>query len=669
MLGRAAQGATFLLNSIYGPDEVWEHLPRNVQQTIIDKKISFYIIDGYKVAQGAGMGTRINSVMQTCFFALSGVLPKDEAIKKIKEAIHKTYIKKGEDVVKKNYAAVDKSLENLHKVKVPDHISAGAHEMPPAVSSKAPEFVQKIVAPMMADKGDELPVSSLPVDGTYPCGTTKWEKRNVSLYVADWDPETCIQCGRCSAVCPHGVIRCKQYDKTLLDKAPEHFKSAPVKGKDAENKNFTLQVYLEDCTGCALCNRVCPAKSKTKEGAKAINMAVQEPILEEGRENIEFFESLPEVDRNSINSETIPGVQYLTPLFEFSGACAGCGETPYVKLISQLFGDRMLAANATGCSSIYGGNLPTTPWTCNKEGKGPAWSNSLFEDNAEFGLGFRITVDQHKVQAIELLKKIENADLAQELIAHVDDNDEEGIQEQRARVGKLKAELANKKDASAKQLLSIADNLVKRSVWIIGGDGWAYDIGYGGLDHVLASGRNINVLVLDTEVYSNTGGQSSKSTFRGAVAQFAAAGKNMPKKDLGMLAITYGYIYVAQISIGANMAHTLKAIKEAENYNGPSLIIAYSHCIAHGINMMYGLKQQELAVASGYWPLYTYNPDKERPFELVSKAPSIPLTDYLYNENRFKSLSKTHPEHAKELLKEAEEDIKKRWEKYEKMAK
>jgi pyruvate-ferredoxin/flavodoxin oxidoreductase len=668
VLLRAAKGATFLLNSTYGPNEVWEHLPVNVQQTIIDKKLSFYVIDAYKVAQGAGMGNRINSVMQTCFFALSGVLPKAEAIKKIKEAIHKTYIKKGEDVVKKNYAAVDKSLENLHKVKVPDRVSEGAHEMPPAVSTKAPKFVQDIVATMMVDKGDELPVSSLPLDGTYPSGTTKWEKRNVSLYVADWDPETCIQCGKCSAVCPHGVIRCKSYDKALLDKAPEHFKFAPLKGKDDASKCFTLQTYLEDCTGCALCNQVCPAKSKTKEGAKAINMAVQEPILEQGRENIEFFESLPEVDRNSINSGTIPGLQYLEPLFEFSGACAGCGETPYVKLISQLFGDRMIAANATGCSSIYGGNLPTTPWSCNKEGKGPAWSNSLFEDNAEFGLGFRITIDQHKAQAIELLQKLKNKNLAKEIIAHVDDNDEQGIHDQRERVAKLKVELAKLTNEDVKQLLSLADNLVKRSIWIIGGDGWAYDIGYGGLDHVLASGRNVNILVLDTEVYSNTGGQSSKATSRAAVAQFAAAGKAMPKKDLGVMAMTYGYIYVAQISMGANPMHALKAIKEAENYNGPSLIIAYSHCIAHGINMMHGLKQQELAVASGYWPLYSYNPDKEHPFELVSKAPSIPLTDYVYNENRFKSLLKTNPERAKELMKEAQEDVNKRWKKYEQMA-
>ena len=670
VLLRAAENATFLLNSTYGPDEVWEHLPRNVQQTIIDKNLSFYVIDAYKVAQGAGMGNRINSVMQTCFFALSGVLPKAEAIKKIKEAIHKSYIKKGEDVVKKNYAAVDKSLENMHKVKVPTQVSEGAHEMPPAVSPKAPKFVQDIVATMMTDRGDDLPVSSLPVDGTYPSGTTKWEKRNVSLYVADWDPETCIQCGRCSAVCPHGVIRCKFYDKALLDKAPEHFKSAPLKGKDADGKYFTLQTYLEDCTGCALCNQICPAKSKTKEGAKAINMAVQEPILKQGRENIEFFETLPEVDRNTVNAGTIPGVQYLTPLFEFSGACAGCGETPYVKLISQLFGDRMIAANATGCSSIYGGNLPTTPWTCNNEGKGPAWSNSLFEDNAEFGLGFRITIDQHKAQALELLHKAKDSALAKEIIAHVDDNDEKGIHAQRERVTKLKAELKDAKSADAKQLLSLADNLVTRSVWIIGGDGWAYDIGYGGLDHVLASGRNVNVLVLDTEVYSNTGGQSSKATFRGAVAQFAAAGKAMPKKDLGMIAMTYGYVYVAQIAIGANPMHALKAIKEAENYNGPSLIIAYSHCISHGINMMLGLKQQELAVASGYWPLYIYNPDNvKNPFELVSKAPSIPLTDYVYNENRFKSLLKTNPERAKELMQQAQEDVNRRWKKYEKMAK
>lgn len=676
VLGKAAQNATFLLNSPYSPDEVWEHLPKQVQKTIIDRKLAFYVIDAYKVAQGAGMGSRINTVMQTCFFALSGVLPKDAAIAKIKDAIKKTYIKKGEDVVQKNFAAVDQSLANLHQVKVPNKVSDNAKEMPAIVSSKAPEFVRNVTAMMMADRGDELPVSALPADGTYPCGTTKWEKRNVSLFVADWDPETCIQCGRCSMVCPHGVIRAKRYNEKLLEKAPKDFRSAPLKGKDAAGNSFTLQVYLEDCTGCALCNQVCPAKSKTKEGAKAINMALKEPMLKQEQKNIEFFESLPDVERNAANVAAVSGVQFLEPLFEFSGACAGCGETPYVKLVSQLFGDRMLVANATGCSSIYGGNLPTTPWACNKEGRGPTWSNSLFEDNAEFGLGFRITVDQHSKQARELLSELAKdveSGLAKEIAAHINDSDDEGINAQRGRVEKLKDKLRTLKNERADHLLSLADYLVSKSVWIMGGDGWAYDIGYGGLDHVLASDRNVNVLVLDTEVYSNTGGQASKATPRAAVAKFAAGGKKTPEKDLGLMAMSYGYVYVAQIAMGANLMQSLKAIKEAEAYNGPSLIIAYSHCIAHGINMRLGLKQQELAVASGYWPLYRYNPNRIKeglnPFILESKAPSIPLKDYIYNETRFKSLTKSNPEMAEKLLKEAQEDVNSRWAKYEKMAK
>lgn len=675
VLGRAAQGSTFLLNSTFGPAEVWCHLPRNVQQILIDKKMKFYVIDAYKVAQATGMGQRTNTIMQTCFFALAEVLPKDEAIAKIKEAIKKTYMKKGEEVVQKNFNAVDQSLANLHEVKVPAKVSQDAHEMPPAVSDKAPEFVKDIIATMMMDKGDDLPVSALPIDGTYPCGTTKWEKRNVSLDVSCWDPEACIQCGRCSLVCPHGVIRAKQYNDKLLQKAPEGFKSAPLRGKDAEGKSFTLQVYLEDCTGCTLCHQACPAKNKEHPEIKAINMAEKAPMLENEQRNIEFFESLPDVEPGQVNTATVPGVQYLEPLFEFSGACAGCGETQYVKLISQLFGDRMLVANATGCSSIYGGNLPTTPWACNADGRGPAWSNSLFEDNAEFGLGFRIAEDQHGKHAKELLHKLSKdvgEKLAKDILEHSHDNDAATIHLQRERVAKLKDKLQAIKGADSKQLLSLADHLVRRSVWMVGGDGWAYDIGYGGLDHVLATDRNVNVLVLDTEVYSNTGGQASKATPRGAVAKFAAAGKKTPVKNMGLMIMAYGYVYVAQIAVGANPMQTLKAIKEAEAFDGPSLIIAYSHCIAHGYDLKFGLKQQELAVASGYWPLYRYNPDliKEgkNPFILDSKEPSIPLEDYTYNETRFKSLVKAHPDVAAELLKEAQEDVNQNWQKYAKLA-
>lgn len=676
VLKTASKGATFLLNSPYSAEETWKHLPKEVQKSIIDKQLDFYVIDAYMVAEGAGMGSRINTVMQVCFFALAKVLPKDEAIAKIKEYIYKTYIKKGEDVVKKNYVAVDKTLENLHKVNVPKETSPDAKSMPLIVSEKAPAFVHDVLAMMMADRGDELPVSALPVDGTYPCGTTQWEKRNVSLFIADWDANSCIQCGQCSLVCPHGVIRAKRYKEEVLKNAPQQFKSAPLKGKDAEGQRFTLQVYLEDCTGCALCNQVCPAKHKEKVGNKAINMAQKEPILEQERANIDFFETIPYVDRSTLNTNLVPGIQYLQPLFEFSGACTGCGETPYIKLVSQLFGDRMLVANATGCTSIYGGNLPTTPWTCDKNGRGPSWANSLFEDNAEFGLGFRLTEDQQRHQAVELLnvlaKDIGN-DLVNELVAHMNDNDDKGIQEQRQRVVKLKETLNKIKNSQAAHLLSIADHLVKRSIWIMGGDGWAYDIGFGGLDQVLSTNRNVNVLVVDTEVYSNTGGQASKATPLGAVAKFATAGKHTIGKDLGLMMMSYGYIYIAQIALGANQMQALKAIKEAENYNGPSLIIAYSTCISHGINMRLGLKQQELAVNSGYWPLYRYNPDLAKqgknPFILDSKAPTVPLKDYILNETRFKSLAQTNPSEVDKLLEAAQEAVNLKWKKYEQLAK
>jgi pyruvate-ferredoxin/flavodoxin oxidoreductase len=675
VLKYAAPGATLLLNSLYSADQVWQHLPRPVQQEIIDKNITFYVIDAYKVARDTGMGERINTIMQTCFFEVAKVMPVDEAITKIKEAIQKTYGKKGEEIVKQNCAAVDQAIANLHKVTVPNAVDKSAQELPPVVSDAAPEFVRKVVGKIMVDEGDELPVSALPIDGTFPSGTTKWEKRNVSLDVAAWDPTTCIQCGRCSIVCPHGVIRAKKYDEALLKDAPAKFKSAPLRGKNADGQKYTLQICLEDCTGCGLCVEACPAKNKQQEGKKAINLEFKEPILVQERENIEFFEKLPNVEYETIDTATLPGVQYSQPLFEFSGACAGCGETPYVKLVSQLFGDRMVVANATGCSSIYGGNLPTTPWTVNKEGRGPAWSNSLFEDNAEFGLGFRLTEDKLQSQAKELLQELAaevGNDLAKAILAATDDNTEVAIHAQRKRVAELKTKLQTVKNDRARHLLSLADRLVKHSIWIMGGDGWAYDIGFGGLDHVLASGHNVNVLVMDTEVYSNTGGQASKATPMGAIAKFAAGGKTLPKKDLGLMMMGYGYVYVAQISMGANPMHALKAIKEAEAFNGPSLILAYSHCIAHGINMRKGMDIQKLAVNCGYWPLFRYNPDRAKdklnPFVLDSQKPSLPFKDYAYQETRFKSLAKINPQEAEKLLQAAQEELDYRWCIYEQMA-
>ena len=675
LLTSAKTGAVVLLNSPHSAETVWEYLPREVQQTIIERKLELYVINADKVAQAAGMGTRINTVMQACFFAIAGVLPKDEAITKIKEAIHKTYSKKGEEVVKKNYAAVDQSISNLHKVNIPPEVSKTAKAFPSLISNKAPEFVQKVLGPMMADCGNELPVSVMPIDGTYPTGTTRWEKRNVSFYIAAWDQNTCIQCGQCSLVCPHGVIKVKRCNKELLATAPTEFKSAIPKNKDAANERYILQVYLEDCTGCGLCNAACPAKNKENIGAKAINLALKAPILEQERKNIEFFETLPYVDRTTINTGLIPNVQYLQAMFEFSGACAGCGETPYVKLISQLFGDRMIVANATGCSSIYGGNLPTTPWTFDKNGRGPAWANSLFEDNAEFGLGFRLATDQNQQQALELMHDLSadiGVELVQEISAHIADNDDIGIQTQRLRITKLKDLLKAKHDAKAEQLLLLADYLVKRSIWLLGGDGWAYDIGFGGLDHVLGSGKNVNVLVLNTEVYSNTGGQASKATPLGAVAKFASGGKHTTAKNLGVMMMSYKHVYVAQIALGANPTQALKAIKEAENYPGPSLIIAYSHCIAHGINMRLGLQQQELAVNSGYWSLYRRNPELisqgKNPFVLDSKPPSIPLQEYIMHETRFKSLMQSNPKEAEKLIAIAQEEINQRFAQYKKMA-
>ncbi|PKO21267.1 MAG: pyruvate:ferredoxin (flavodoxin) oxidoreductase [Chloroflexi bacterium HGW-Chloroflexi-1] len=675
LLADAVPGATFLLNSPYGPDEVWDHLPRSVQQTIIDKQLKFYVIDAYQVARATGMGVRINTIMQTCFFAISGVLPKGEAIAEIKKAIKKTYGKRGDVVVQQNFAAVDHTLTHLHQVKYPAQVTS-AIAKPPIVPAEAPEFVQYVTATIMAGKGDALPVSAFPPDGTWPTATTQWEKRNLALEIPAWDPDVCIQCGKCALVCPHAAIRTKVYDPARLANAPETFKSVDYKSRDLPGMKYTVQVAPEDCTGCSLCVESCPAKNKREPKFKAINMAPQPPIRFPERDNFAFFLDLPELDRAALPLDNVKNSQLLQPLFEFSGACAGCGETPYVKLVSQLFGDRMVVANATGCSSIYGGNLPTTPWTVNQDGRGPAWSNSLFEDNAEFGLGFRLTIDKQIEYAHELvqaLRELVGAELAAGLL-NADQSTERGIAEQRARVAALKAKLSEIRNPKSeiRNLLSLADVLVKRSVWIIGGDGWAYDIGYGGLDHVLASGRNVNVLVLDTQVYSNTGGQASKATPRAAVAKFAAAGKPLPKKDLGMIAMSYGNIYVAQVAMGASDAQTVRAFLEAEAFDGPSLIIAYSHCIAHGIDMTTGMHEQKLAVDCGAWPLYRYNPDNieegKNPLKLDSKAPRIPLKDYIYNETRYSMLVRSDEERAEMLLKLAQEDVYSRWRQYEQLA-
>ncbi len=681
MLETAQQGATFLLNSPYGPDEVWDRLPREVQEQIIAKKLRFFVVDGYEVAEKAGLGRRINTVLQACFFALSNVLPRDEALFKIKEAIRKTYGKRGEPVVQRNFAAVDQALDHLHEVRVPDQADSD-HRMRSPVPPEAPAFVREVTAKMIARQGDSLPVSALPVDGTYPSGTTRWEKRNISLEIPVWDEDLCIQCGKCVLICPHAVIRAKVYDKALLENAPERFKHAPARWKEYRDSAYTLQVAPEDCTGCTLCFEICPVKNKSNVSLRAVNMAPQEPILEDERANWDYFLELPDTPRPELNFRQVKDVQLLEPLFEFSGACAGCGETPYIKLMTQLFGDRAIVANATGCSSIYGGNLPTTPWAMNAQGRGPAWSNSLFEDNAEFGLGMRLTVDKqsaYAAQLVEGLLDLVGPDLAQSLLS-ADQASEEGISAQRRRVAELKAVL-NKRlpdlndletQNRVADLLSLADALVKRSVWIVGGDGWAYDIGYGGLDHVLASGHDVNVLVLDTEVYSNTGGQMSKATARGAVAKFAAGGKPLPKKDLAMLATTYGNVYVARVGMGASDTQTVRAFMEAESYPGPSLILAYSPCIAHGYDLKHSLDQTDLAVKSGYWPLFRFDPrlaeENKNPFQLDSKPPAIPLEKYIYNETRYTMLAQSKPEAARRLLKEAQADVYARWEMIDKWA-
>ncbi|HMK30857.1 MAG TPA: pyruvate:ferredoxin (flavodoxin) oxidoreductase, partial [Terriglobales bacterium] len=670
VLRQAEHGATFLLNSPFGPDQVWNNIPRTVQRQIIDKKLKFYVIDGYDVARKTGMGGRVNTIMQTCFFAISGVLPREEALAAIKNAIRNTYGKRGEAVVQKNFAAVDSTLENLFEVKVPDTVSS-AFDIRPAVPAQAPAFVQNVLAPIIEGNGDLLPVSKLPSDGTFPTGTAQWEKRNIALEIPEWDEKLCIQCGKCVLVCPHSVIRAKVYESDKLQGAPPAFKSAAARWKDFGHLKYTLQVAPEDCTGCALCIEACPVKSKTEVKHRAINMVPQPPVREQEAGNWDFFLSLPEMDRGLLSLGQVKDVQLLQPLFEFSGACAGCGETPYIKLMSQLFGDRAVVANATGCSSIYGGNLPTTPYTFNQEGRGIAWSNSLFEDNAEFGLGIRLSLDKQSEYARELVRKL-SADIGEQLAAdllHADQSGEAGIHAQRERVERLKQILAGLDTPQARDLKALADVLVNKSVWIVGGDGWAYDIGYGGLDHVLASGRNVNVLVLDTEVYSNTGGQMSKATPRGAVAKFAAGGKPRPKKDLAMMAMSYGNVYVARVAMGAGDMQTLKAFFEAEAFNGPSLIIAYSHCIAHGYDLVHGLEQQKLAVQAGYWPLFRYNPQLadqgKNPLQLDSKAPAIPLEKYIYNETRYTMLTHSHPAEAKELLKEAQQDVVSRWKLYE----
>ena len=678
ILDKAADGAVFLLDSPFAADEVWEELPAPVQKIIIDRNIRFYVIDASRVAREAGMGKRTKTVMQVCFFALSGVLPRDEAILQIRKSIEKSYRSKGQAVIDRNFAAVDAALDHLHEVDVPTSIS-NDRPFDDVVPAHAPQFVREVTAQMMRGHGDELPVSKMPVDGTYPSATAQFEKSNVSDRIPLWDPDLCIQCGNCAFVCPHSVIRAKFYHESSLEDAPESFPSAPISARGFPETRYSLQVYLEDCTGCNLCVDACPVRSPEDEEVRAINMTDKAPLMEQGKSNIEFFETLAFNDRAAIEFSSVRGAQFLQPLFEFPGACAGCGETPYVKLLSQLFGPRLLVANATGCSSIYGGNLPTTPWSKNAEGSGPAWSNSLFEDNAEFGLGMRVAADHHMGIAKQLVTELASEigdEMAEQLVTGGQRLGSE-IRQQRRRVAELKTVLhgiINTGDnEKAVALLSIVDHLVRRSVWLVGGDGWAYDIGSGGLDHVLASGRNVNILVMDTEVYSNTGGQMSKATPLGASAKFASAGKRIGKKDLALQAISSGNVYVAQVAMGANPQQTLLAMREAEEYNGPSLILAYSHCIAHGYDLKDGLKQQKLATLSGYWPLIRYNPELraagKKPFVLDSPRPTIPLREYAYNEMRYKVLTKTHPQEAEKMMVMAQETVNRRWQTYEHLSK
>lgn len=673
VLRQAAPGGTFLLNIEYGPGEVWDRLPKALQEQILEKKLKFYVIDASKVARELGLRGRINTILQTCFFAISGVLPRDEAIARIKRSIQESYGDKGSDVVRKNFEAVDRALAHLHEVPVPQSATSSVVHLP-VVPEHAPVFVREVTAQMMLGRGDELRVSQMPVDGTFPSGTSAFEKRNVSDIVAIWDPDLCVQCGQCGFACPHSVIRAKYFPERALATAPAGFKSAPINARGYPDVRFSLSLYLEDCTGCGICVEVCPEHNLREPGLKAINLGEKSPILAQERQSIEFFETLPVNERSHVDFATVRGVQFLQPLFEFSGACSGCGETPYLKLLSQLFGDRLQIANATGCSSIYGGNLPVTPWTTDANGRGPAWANSLFEDNAEFGLGFRLAADKHIERAFTLLRSLSSkvgAELARSILDAPQVRESE-LRAQRERVTALKRRLASFDEEPARELLSVADYLLRRSIWAVGGDGWAYDIGYGGLDHVLASSRDVNVLVLDTEVYSNTGGQSSKATPLGAIAKFASAGKRVARKDLALQAIAYGNVYVAQVAMGANPQHTLLAFREAEAYPGPSLILAYSHCIAHGYDMRQGMKQQDLAAASGYWPLFRFNPAMrsvgERPFRLDSPRPTIPFKNYAYNELRYRALEHTEPEVAKNLLSQAQQIVTEKYRQYEELA-
>jgi pyruvate-ferredoxin/flavodoxin oxidoreductase len=669
VLRYAAEGSTLLLNSPVGADRVWESFPIEMQETIIAKKISVYVIDALAIAAQTGMGTRINTIMQTCFFALSGFIPREDAIAQIKESIRKTYARKGDDVVQKNFVAVDFTLEHLFKVEVPASVTA-KHHILPAVPEAAPAFVKDVLGMILADRGDELPVSAFPADGVYPTGTSKWEKRNISPVVAQWNESICTQCGNCTVVCPHAAIRTKSMPESSLASAPAGFKNASLRGNDDPSMRFSLQVYAEDCTGCNLCVEVCPVPDRSKEGFKAINLVDKDPILEQAKKDLEFFETLPVNNRCSTDVSKVRGVQFLEPLFEFSGACTGCGETPYIKMVTQLYGDRMLVANATGCSSIFGGNLPTTPYTKNADGRGPAWCNSLFEDNAEFGFGYSLTREKHLEMAWELLDAMRDqlpADLITGL-KHNKQDDELEIAAQRERVEELRNILSTMSGTNANRLASLSGAFLKKSIWIIGGDGWAYDIGFGGLDHVLASGRNVNIMVLDTETYSNTGGQASKSTPRGASAKFATGGKPTAKKDLALMAISYGSVYVARISMGANPAQAIKAIREAEAYDGPSLVIGYGHCISHGIEMESGLKQQKKAVDSGHWPLFRYNPELDLPMVMDSKKPKITLKDYALTETRYSSVMKENPAAAEVMLQQAQDDINRSWTIYENLA-